>query len=427
MTIDEIKEFFINSFRCEIIEETENKVVFERKGEQKFELNKEYYEQVRTRLEENLTVNETELFNEKSFEIIVRENSRFYSSQRNRGNEIEDILNGLKYSYDYPSDEYILLLTKQINETKNRNLRRFFSPSRYWRIGRKPNEQQGEGQVDLSNPTVFEVLKRSLPGIETVKIKSVNDIRKNRFEQLMYSYLFSLSYNLSLSIYPLRFFDELFSPLRIGRLRRASFEEVEPPRRAYINDLILHYQKGISSESFDHQFLSFYHILEHFFEKIYNEDLVNKLRDELTQPGFSYKRKVDIEKLIKIIEKRLKYKNDEFQINELEALELVLRKYLTDVDEIVDELNSVDSNLIDFFKTTEVPFSKGNKVNFDVENEIFKNLAKRIYFTRNSIVHSKETEKEKYIPFKDDKYLINEIYLMRIISEKIIINNSKEI
>jgi hypothetical protein len=427
MTIDEIKEFLKNSFRCEIIEETESKVVFERRGENKFELDKEYYEQVRINLEENLTVNETELFNGKSFEIVVKENSRLYSPRRNRGNEIIDTVNGFKYSYDYPSDEYILLLTKQIQETDNRNLRRYFDPSRYWRYGRRPNEPQSEEQMELFNPTVFEVLKRSLLGIETVKIKSSNEIRKNRFEQHMYSYLFSLSYNLSLAIYPLRFFDELFSPLRVGRLRRASVEEIEPPRRAYINDLILHYQKGISSESLDHQFLSFYHILEHFFEKIYNEDLVNKLRDELTQPGFSYKRKVDIEKLIKIIERRLKYKNDEFQINELEALELVLRKYVTEVSEIIDELNSVDSNLIEFFKTTEVPFSKGNKVNFEVESEVFKNLSKRIYFTRNSIVHSKETEKNKYIPFKDDKDLINEIYLMRIISEKVIINNSKEI
>lgn len=343
---------------------------------------------------------------------------------RFRENDISDIVNGYEYSYGKASDEYILLVLSQVTETDSKASRRYFDPTRFWRFGRRGIE---ENQTESSNPSFFEVLRRSLPGIETVKIKSQNTTRKNRFEQLMYAYLFSLSYNLSLSIYPVRFFDELFSPLKISRLRRASVEEIEPPRRTYINDLILHYQKGVSSDSLDHQFLSFYHILEHFFEKIYNEDLISRMRNELTQPGFSYKRKTDIEKLIKIIERRLKYKNDEFQINELEALELVLRKYLTNLEEIRNELNAVDSNLITFFKTFEVPFSKGNKVNFEVESEVYKNLAKRIYYTRNSIVHSKETDKEKYVPFKDDKELINEIYLMRIIAEKIIINNSKEI
>ena len=191
--------------------------------------------------------------------------------------------------------------------------------------------------------------------------------------------------------------------------------------------MILHYQKGISTESLDHQYLSFYHILEHFFEKIYNEDLINKLRDELTLLGFSYKRKTDIEKVVKIVQKKLRYKNEEFQINELEALELVLRKYIDNIEEIKSELNSINPNLIDYFKNTEVPFSKGNKVNFEIDDGLYKNLSKRIYFTRNSIVHSKETEKEKYIPFKNDKDLINEIYLMRILAEKVIISNSREI
>lgn len=424
MTLEQIKELFTTRFRGEIVEETDSKIVLELRGKYKFDVDLKHLEKVRKRLSEDFTTNETEVFNEKNFEILVRENTRRFIPGWDSENEISDKVNGYEYSYGKPSDEYILLVLSQISETDRRESRRYFDPNRYRRFGQR---EVDEGQQELFNPSFFDFLRRSMQRIETVKIKSQNTTKKNRFEQLMYAYLFSLSYNLSLSIYPMRFFDELFSPLRVGRLRRASVKEIEPPRRIYINDLIIHYQKGVSSESLDHQFLSFYHILEHFFEKIYNEDLVNKMRDKLTQPGFSYKRKTDIEKLIKLIEKRLKYKNDEFQINELEALELVLKKYLTNIDEIKNELNSVDTNLIAFFKTTEVPFSKGNKVNFEVESEVFKNLAKRIYYTRNSIVHSKETEKEKYIPFKDDKELINEIYLMRIIAEKIIVNNSKEI
>ena len=116
-------------------------------------------------------------------------------------------------------------------------------------------------------------------------------------------------------------------------------------------------------------------------------------------------------------------------VNEPEALELTLKKFVTDTNFLKSELQSIAPTLVEYFKTTDVPFSNGNKVNFETGNsdEILKNLSKRIYSTRNSIVHSKETSKSKYTPFKDDKDLINEIYLMRVIAEIVIIANSKEL
>jgi hypothetical protein len=192
---------------------------------------------------------------------------------------------------------------------------------------------------------------------------------------------------------------------------------------------VIYYQKGISSESIDHQFLSFYHVLEHFFEKIYNDDILNSVKSELTKPSFSYKRTKDLNSLIGLIQTRLKYRNDEFQINEPEALELTLKKFVKDLPYLASELKTISPTLIDYFKSTEVPFSKGNRVNFDSNNnvEIYSNLAKRIYLTRNSIVHSKDTDKSKYTPFRDDKDLLTEIYLLRLIAEIVIIENSREL
>lgn len=422
MEIEDFIGLFKESFKAEIVEDNDSKVVFSIPERQNIDLDKEYFNSKVDELKNKLVKDETEISNEKYFEILAKENSRIYMPSRYRENSISDEINGIKYSYGDPSDEYIIYLMEQIIGLNRGITRRIFDPIRYLR-----RTQKGSEQASLFNQTVFDVLRQSLPLIETIKIKSQNPVKKVRFEQFMYSYLFSLSYNLSHSIYPLRYFDELFSPLRVGSVRRLSRDEIDSPKRTYINDLILHYQKGVSSESLDHQYLSFYHILEHFFEKIYNEDLINKMREELTLPGFSYKRKTDIEKLINIIQKRLRYKNEEFQVNELEALELVLRKYITDLENLKEELKNINPDLIEFFKINEVPFSKGNKVNFEVDSEVFKNLSKRIYYTRNSIVHSKETEKVKYIPFKDDKDLLNEIYLMRILAEQIIIGTSKEI
>ena len=424
MTIDELKDFVLSSYRAEITEELADKIVF-KIHDKNVELIKEDFTNAFQKLE-TLTQEETEIFDSNSYEILVRDASRIIFG-RDRENCIEDNVNGLKYSYGKPSNEYLLYFIAKLLSEENRNTaRRVFDPHR---IRRNPRIFGDEQQMELFNLPLFDVLRESLIRLETLQIESSSLLKKYQFENFSYSYIFSLSYNTSRTIYPIRFFGEFFSSTHISRLRRATFDEIESPKRIYINDLILFYQKGISSESVDHQYLSFYHILEHFFEKIYNEDLLNNVKNELTKPGFSYKKKRDIETLVSIIQKRLKYKNEEFQINEIEALELTLTKYVDSFEEVKDELNGISEDLINYFRTTEVPFSKGNRVNFEVDNtdEIFKNLAKRIYLTRNSIVHSKETEKVKYVPFRDDKDLIPEIHLMRILTEKIIINNSREI
>ena len=290
----------------------------------------------------------------------------------------------------------------------------------------EPTNQPQLFELELN---VLDVIKEIVPRLETLQIKSETIKKKADYEQLVYSFLFNLGYNTDHIILPLRFMDEFTQPYKIGRLRRANISEIEPPKRTYVNELILHYQKGLSSESIDHQFLSFYHVLEYYFEKIYNDDIVANIKDELTKPNFSYKRNKDITNLISIIHKRLRYKDDEFLVNEPEALELTLKKFITDTNFLKSELQSIAPTLVEYFKTTDVPFSNGNKVNFETGNsdEILKNLSKRIYSTRNSIVHSKETNKSKYTPFKDDKDLINEIYLMRVIAEIVIIANSKEL
>lgn len=111
-------------------------------------------------------------------------------------------------------------------------------------------------------------------------------------------------------------------------------------------------------------------------------------------------------------------------MNEQEALRLTIQKYI-DYDDLLDRLRSYDPSLIDYYRNTVVNFSEGIQV--DLENRTSSTsdiLAKRIYRTRNSIVHSKEGEKRKYVPFEHDKILIREVPLLRFIAEGIIIETS---
>jgi len=423
MTINDIKEAIVTLFNFTITEETEERILFQVISDKTAFLDKVQLSNIINELTQFSTDQDVELFGNNTYEVLVRNENRISSS---RDIEQKDIVNKIEYKINKPTDNFLIFFIYNLGRQNTPQiLRNGIMPYRLRRLFDNPRQQElFPVEFDIIN-----VIKEILPKLETLQIVSENNKRKSEFEQLVYSFLFNLGYNLDYTFQPLRFMDEFTQPYRIGRLRRANFSDVEPPKRIYLNELILHYQKGISSDSIDHQFLSFYHVLEHFYEKIYNDDILNSIKGELTKPNFSYKRNKDISNLVNLIQSRLKYKNDEFQLNEPEALELTLKKFVKDLSYLANELRTISPSLIEYFKTTEVPFSKGNRVNFENPNtnEVYSNLARRIYLTRNSIVHSKETDKSKYTPFRDDKDLLTEIYLLRLIAEIVIIDNSKEL
>ena len=419
MTIDTIKDAIISLFNFSVVEENETKIVFNIISDKTAILKKEYVQKLIGDYAAMYTDQEVVLFDNNTYEVLVRNEIRIVTKEITQ----TDTVNKIVYTIDEPSHKYLVFFLDSLHKQNTpRILRHSIWPYRIRRL--YDIKEQGE----LLELDILDVIKKIVPRLETLQIKSEAPRKKIEYEQLVYAFLFNLGYNLDYTILPLRFMDEFIQPYRIGKLRRANISDLEPPKRLYLNELILHYQKGISSESLDHQYLSFYHVLEHFFEKIYNDDIVNSLKAELTKPSFSYKRTKDLSNVISLIQNRLKYKNDEFLLNEPEALELTLKKFVKDISYLSSELTKISIELTEYYKTKEVPFSKGNRVNFESTNtdEIFKNLSKRIYATRNSIVHSKDTDKSKYTPFRDDKELLTEIYLLRLIAEIVIIENSKE-
>jgi hypothetical protein len=82
--------------------------------------------------------------------------------------------------------------------------------------------------------------------------------------------------------------------------------------------------------------------------------------------------------------------------------------------------------LLGYYASNKVEFSGGDTIRFNGDqSEVIKALARRIYKTRNALVHSKDGPKGKYTPFTDDRWLIPEIPLMRFIAEQIIIATSE--
>lgn len=177
------------------------------------------------------------------------------------------------------------------------------------------------------------------------------------------------------------------------------------------------------------QFIGFYHIMEYFFEEVYKEEIIKTTKEILMRPDFSPKNSKDI---MKVVDNIYNKKDDSIVGAELDSLEITLGKYIN-IERIVDKLKEIDEELVQYYKNNEVGFSGGIKVDLEANNKkIFKHLSKRIYVTRNSLVHSKSNDirvKERgiYSPFKDSKDLNMEIPLLKVIAEEIIIGSAQEL
>jgi hypothetical protein len=356
------------------------------------------------------------LYSDNSYEIIVNEESPFPMA-RSRSNEdilrVTDSETNMEYEVSTPSDEYTLWLICTASAKGSLNDLRF--PLRY-RLEKAIADSAAEA------PSAFDAFRALSMRTYTLKLNSTTKQSLRRYQTAINSFLFHLAYNLDLAYVPQRFFEEVSRRGRIRRMRRSTAEELDPPRRTYNEDLVNHYILGISTDNPTVQFLSYYHVLEHFFESVFSDDLIEQIKLSITQPGFSYKRKKDVGQLVNTIKKSLQIRSETITFSESEALRLSLAKYV-DVDQLVARLDEYDPSLVEYYSSTEVPFSKGNMVSLrsSDKDRTVKDLTRRIYSTRNSLVHSKDGDKARYIPFKDERALVSEIPLMRFISELVIL------
>lgn len=357
---------------------------------------------------------ETTLHSEYSYEILAHVEGPLPFIFRGDNLTLHDPDTQITYEVSVPSDDYLIWLICSAN--KNGSLRDLvFSPIARERL-RRIGEDEG----------ILDALRRVLGNHPTIKIKSTSKTSIKRFHTLSNSLLFHLAYNLDVALVPQRFFAEIFRRGRITRMRRSSRDDIDPPRRTYNEDLVNHYVLGISTDNATVQYLSFYHILEHFFESVFNDELIETIKTAITLPSFSYKRKKDVASLVATIKKNLQIRSETITFSELQALNITLARFMTK-QEVVEKLDEYDSSLVDYYRNEQVSFSDGPKIDLNSADTatLIKNLSKRIYQTRNSLVHSKDGDRAKYTPFRDERHLVKEIPLLRFIAESVILKVSE--
>jgi hypothetical protein len=413
-------QWIADIIRCELGEDDASYIYSPRmrSGENhNFKLAKAKLSEEIQKLAEYEEVSETVISTKKTYEILVREEGPFFRMRPRENDtvvELEDSENKLHYRLIRPSNTFALyLLLKAAKVGEPRALSRPFPSHRVFEM------------AEEEELCVLDIMKRFLAGRLTLKIDSETTRSTAEFEKYSSAFLFNISYNTDSALVQQRDFDELLRSGRITRTRRYNMDELDPPRRFYIPDLIHHYQLAVGTENPMLEYISYYHISEHFFENVFNEELIEKVRTKITHPDFSYKRKKDISSLIKDIGKSIKMRDESMTFNELEGLRLTLKKFIN-LDELIEKIEAYDPSLIEYYKSTPVPFSNAPVVDLKLEDAdvVIKHLGSRIYQTRNAIVHSKESEKSKYTPFRDDSKLVKEVPLLRFISEQIIFSTS---
>jgi hypothetical protein len=268
----------------------------------------------------------------------------------------EDTVNKLNYSVGPMSLTYFLSLLQKLSEHGDpillfRRATRGIINSRARRV-----------REEFANyGSAIEAVMKMFNMFNSLKIHSQSSRSYNDFERFSDAFLFEISYNLDAAIMPQKHIEEL---ARIGsavRERRSSYEDIDVPRRHYIKDLVHHYQMGVSTDDPFLEFISFYHVAEHFFKSVYEDEVVNQIKSKLTHPNFSYKRKKDIKSLISNVKKLSRSKEDGIGVSEIDALEYTIKKFV-DLGELKSKLKSYDDDIYEYYINNEVPFSAGPRV-----------------------------------------------------------------
>lgn len=126
------------------------------------------------------------------------------------------------------------------------------------------------------------------------------------------------------------------------------------------------------------------------------ENQVADLTDKITHPDFSYKDEEKVYEIATFVKNRM-HMNDESELEMNQSLlKYVLKEYVQ-IENLKNKLNVLDKDLIVFYQNNKVAFCKAPIIPWNDAGGVYTQLAKRIYFTRNSLVHSKSGKNKERI------------------------------
>jgi len=196
--------------------------------------------------------------------------------------------------------------------------------------------------------------------------------------------------------------------------------EPQCPSRTYNPELLAYYSLAFGSDSLLLAYIALYKILEYFFTSSSEKALHSGIGAKLAEPTFSHTNTKKLRELTRII------RVHDGKFDERRLLRTVLEDHL-DIDEVRDWILEFDKENSAYFTTERKILSEPMKVDTS-DNQLFTTIAARIYHIRNALVHHKEGEEARFIPFSGQEAILHkEIPLLLYLAECLIIRNGKDI
>lgn len=194
----------------------------------------------------------------------------------------------------------------------------------------------------------------------------------------------------------------------------------EIPKAIYNDDLVKFYKVARSSVFPNHEFLSYYHVLEYHYLRVSDEILHTSIKSLINSPSFnsSYN---NLNKLIATLKK------SDNSSDETEMLKAVLKKYI-DEEELIEQIKALEKNAGRQIYTDTKRCIFGEHLFVKLEKgHALQNTAKIIKHIRNALVHSSDryNREDCFMPFSESETTVVEyIPILRFLAEKIIFATS---
>lgn len=331
----------------------------------------------------------------------------------------EDFENGIKYELSEPTSEYCMYLLMLIKEQMNQQ------EGRYSRVPpmrlRRPFFWRGDDELTFSIILKRIISEVSLKIIDTKGKKHTVD----EYANLKTSFVFDYMYKSKTALIEFLNITDMFPFDMMPDVRQPITEISTPPLRLYLEDVVDYYKQALASKDPYIKYISFYHIMEYFFDEVFKRKVVEDLKNKITHPDFSYKDDNKIYELAQYVKNRFSAKDIPGQGDEKESLRYVLMEYVP-IDDLKARIDIINPEAVNYYQSTKVSFCNASPISWTDLQGVYTKIRDRVYTTRNSLVHSKSSKNfQRYRPYKDENQLQLEIPLVQAIAELIIINSSK--
>lgn len=235
----------------------------------------------------------------------------------------------------------------------------------------------------------------------SIQLIDVNGLSIKQIEHKVKEILLKCSIDLGLNFKVARL-DEKLREIGDDKLYNLQIHENE-----YESEPLMYFDNGIGTEDIRMKYLSYYQVLEYFFNRAQNY----KLLDDIEKGNYIENSSINHRELKGILKK---YVNS---LSEREALKLVLTRGI-DITIIKEWINSSLERIQQYTNCSE------SRLNIDLsksDEKIIGKLSERIYYYRCAIAHAKgDTNDYLAVPEQSDDVIQKEIPLLKLIAQKVL-------